>query len=320
MAKKPSPPRLEDHNARVLRLARDYDKKYRPVVIVIGKRYNLWDEQHSLLSVRSIARETWRYTDSRKPMSERNVKRLLSEMELAGVLKPDPRRRWNGSQASSVRVLDFHQSIRLGRPVAHLWDAPLPADVTPDVTPSDTPLSPLELSSISPNNSLTNSLGRERGQDHPGGEREKEKGICNTYSFWEVKEARNRSARDAAKGSGMLKAARRQQAGRMGHRASTVGTDGAQAREWAVFRQDRPPKFDPPAHAQTVTLSKAEATFMWTYFRKADRNGKGEFLASRGQREILMARHDQPRSHQPAPARAGGQGAGPGRRGRPARR
>jgi hypothetical protein len=36
MADQPKHPRLENHNARVRRLARDYDAKFRPVVIVIA--------------------------------------------------------------------------------------------------------------------------------------------------------------------------------------------------------------------------------------------------------------------------------------------
>jgi hypothetical protein len=290
--------RLDDHNARVLRLARDYDKKYRPVVVVVGKRYNLWDDQHSLLSVRSIARETWRYTDSRKPLSERSVKRLLSEMELASVLKPDPRQRPNGSQASSVRVLDFHQAIRFGRPVAHLWDAPLRAeDDTPGDTPSDTPVTPLELSSISLTNSLNNSVKTEEKGASPSREIERGPGFARpvkdtaqddsarargTAQPSTVRPAQDRAQRDAdarAKSSGICN--------------TFIAWEVKGSGKKVAFRKDKPPRHKPPKRARVIELSPVEASFM---FRCLDQAGYGAFVLAkpfeRASRMKMYAKHD----------------------------
>jgi hypothetical protein len=281
MAKQPMHPRLPDHNARVLRLARDYDKKFRPVVIAIAKHMNL-ETGDSFPRVQLIMRESARYTGNRKPLSRASVFRLLAEITDAAALKTEARFGPTGRQRSSIRYLDVHVAIRFGQPVEHLWDAPLPGDETPGKTPGETPdETPITLS-ISPINSPPNSDERERGQDHPGGERGRDEnttgdaGICNTYVFWKIK----------GKAGAKVPA-------RASRKAPVLGQAGARAavREWAVFPADRPPAYTPPDHAQTVTLTGAEASFMWTYFRKDDWDGKAGFLASRGRRKMLMDRH-----------------------------
>lgn len=141
-----NPAALADHNARVRRLARDYDKKYRPVVLVIGYRTNLGTDS-TFVRVSKIAAATARYTDNKKPLSRASIFRLLAEMEKAGAVKTearfDPR---TGRQRSSVRVLNVRVAIRFGQPVEHLWDSPLPAgggrtECAP-LTPDETPMTP----------------------------------------------------------------------------------------------------------------------------------------------------------------------------------
>ena len=288
MAKVPAHPRLDDHNARVLRLARDYDKKFRPVVIPLGKRMNL-ETGDSFPRVQLIMRDSARYTDNRKPLSRSQVFKLMAEMAGAGALKTEPRFGPTGRQRSSIRYLDVHVAIRFGQPVEHLWDAPLPGDETPDETPGETPdETPITLS-ISPINSLPDSDVRERGQDHPGGERGRDEnmtddaGICNTYIFWRIK----------GKAGAKVPARTSRKAVVLGEiSAQSHARARAAVREWAVFPADRPPAYAPPGHAQTVTLTRAEASFMWTYFRKDDWDGKAGFLANPGLRKMLMDRHD----------------------------
>lgn len=142
MAHQPKHPRLPAHNARVLRLARDYDQKYRPVLIPIAKHMDL-ETGDSFPRVATIMRESARYTDKRKPLSRASVFRLLAEMEAAGAIKTEARFRPTGRQRSSYRYLDLHVAIRSGQPVEHLWDAPLPGDETPDETPVRPRMRPL---------------------------------------------------------------------------------------------------------------------------------------------------------------------------------
>lgn len=166
---------LADWNARVRRLARDYDKKYRPVVLVIGYKTNLATES-TLVRVSKIAAATARYTDDRKPLSERQVQRIMAEMIKHGAMKVEERWGTTGRQRSSVRILNVRVSIRFGKPVEHPWDAPLPpvlyssgAQGIPDVTPDVTPIT---ISSLPKNYPLTNSPGcageEDRIVDEPG--------------------------------------------------------------------------------------------------------------------------------------------------------
>jgi hypothetical protein len=267
-------PRLPDHNARVLRLARDYDKKFRPVLIPIAKHMNL-ETGDSFPKVATIQKESARYTDDRTPLSRASVFRLLAEMRDAGAIKTEARFGPTGRQRSSYRYLDLHVAIRCGQPVGHLWDASLPAGETPDETPYETPdETPITLS-ISLKNSPSNSVKTgekeaspsreiERG---PGSARpaedttrakddspavEESSGMCNTYTFWQ------------AKGSGT----------------------------WAYFRDDKPSRQTPPKRAKKVTLSPYEASFMWKHLH---RNQHVDFLrASKAVRSTMMAHHDRP--------------------------
>lgn len=264
MAKVPAHPRLADHNARVLRLARDYDKKFRPVVIPLGKHMNL-ETGDSFPRVQLIMRDSARYTDRRKPLSRSQVFKLLAEMDQAGALKTEPRFGPTGRQQSSIRYLDVHMAIRFGKPVEHLWDAPLPGDETPGETPGETPdETPITLS-ISLTNSPSNSVKTGEREASPSREIEREdrakasvpavgksSGMCNTYTFWTVK------------GSGT----------------------------WVYFRADKPPRQTPPKWATTVTLSPDEARFMWKHLH---RNQHVSFLrASKTVRSNMMAHHDRP--------------------------
>ena len=99
MASKPSHPRLAEHNARVLRLARDYDKKYRPVLIPVAKHVNL-ETGDSFPRIQLIMSESARYTGNRKPLSRASVFRLLAEMADAGAIKTEP---GSGQPAASGR-------------------------------------------------------------------------------------------------------------------------------------------------------------------------------------------------------------------------
>src|ERR1700722_5959183 len=85
-------------------------------------------------------------TPTTTPLSERQVQRLMAEMINVGAMKVEERWGGTGRQRSSVRILNVRLAIRFRQPVAHLWDAPLPAEpsiegsdrplyVTPDVTP-----------------------------------------------------------------------------------------------------------------------------------------------------------------------------------------
>lgn len=279
MAKQPMHPRLSDHNVRVLRLARDYDKKFRPVVIPLGKRMNL-ETGDSFPRVQVIMRDSARYTDNRKPLSRSQVFKLMAEMAGAGALKTEPRFGPTGRQRSSIRYLDVHVAIRFGQPVEHLWDAPLPGDETPGKTPHETPdETPITLS-VSLKNSPSNSVrtgekgaspsreiergpgaarrdkdaarpsvaqpGQDRAQ-RDADTRAKSSGICNTYIAWEVK------------GTGKR----------------------------VMFRKDKPPREKPPKGAKVVELSPAEASFMWRCVRKDYR--PGFVLATPGARANWMS-------------------------------
>jgi hypothetical protein len=241
MAHQPMHSPLSAHNARVLRLARDYDKKYRPVLIPIAKHMNLETGQ-SFPGVATIMRESARYTDKRKPLSRSQVFKLLAEMTAAGAIKTEARHGPTGRQRSSIRYLDIHVAIRFGKPVEHLWDAPVAEDKTPDETPRKTPdETPITLS-ISLDNSPSNSVKtRERGaspsREIEGGPGKDSPGICNTFIAWEV----------GKKGSGKL----------------------------VAFRKDNPPRQKPPKHARIVELTPAEASFM---FRCLDKDQMPGFI------------------------------------------
>ncbi len=190
MARQPMHPRLPDHNARVLRLARDYDKKFRPVLIPIAKHMNL-ETGESFPRVETIMRESARYTDDRKPLSRASVFRLLAEMRDAGAIKTEARFWPSGRQRSSYRYLDLHAAIRFGQPVEHLWNAPLPEDETPHETPAETPgetpdETPITLLELSPNsrkNSPSNSSLETKtvGPIPSGEEVEEATGYNNSY-------------------------------------------------------------------------------------------------------------------------------------------
>ena len=118
--------KLADHNERARRLARDYDKKYRPVVLSLAYHMNL-ETTESFPRTKVICRESARYTDNGEPLSRRSVFRLLAEMTEAGAIKTIPRFGPTGRQRSSIRYLNTRVAIRFGQPVEHLWDAPLAA-------------------------------------------------------------------------------------------------------------------------------------------------------------------------------------------------
>ena len=76
--------------------------------------------------------------------------------------------------------------------------------------------------------------------------------MCNTYKVWKVKASGN----------------------------------------WVYFRADKPSRQTPPKHAQEVTLSPEEATFMWKHLARREHVG---FLRSpKHARARLMAYHDRP--------------------------
>lgn len=265
MADKPKHPRLPAHNARVLRLARDYDQKYRPVLVPIAKHMNL-ETGDSFPRVATIMRESARYTDKRKPLSRASVFRLLAEMEAVGAIKTEPRFGPTGRQRSSIRYLDVHVAIRFGQPVEHLWDAPVAEDETPGETPHKTPdETPITLS-ISLNNSPSNSVKTGDKGASPNREIEREDqaeilaraeasspGMCNTYTYWQVKRSGN----------------------------------------WVYFRADKPSRQTPPKSAKQVTLSPAEAKFMWSHL-PTRHDHVGFLKSSKAARQFMMAHHDRP--------------------------
>lgn len=271
MAHQPRHPRLPAHNARVLRLARDYDQKYRPVLIPIAKHMNL-ETGESFPKVATIMRESARYTDNRKPLSRASVFRLMAEMTGASAIKTEARFGPTGRQRSSIRYLDVHVAIRFGQPVEHLWDAPVAEDETPGETPRETPdETPITLS-ISLNNSPSNSvktgekgaslsreIEREDQAEVPARAEasspavEKSSGMCNTYTYWQVKRSGN----------------------------------------WVYFRADQPSRQTPPKSAKTVTLSPDEARFMWSHL-PTRHDHLGFLKSSKAVRQFMMAHHDRP--------------------------
>jgi hypothetical protein len=137
---------LSDWNRRVRRLANDYPRKYRPIVLSLGYHVNL-DEglSRTYIRVDTIVRESARYTASGQPLQKRYVKRLLAELEKAGAIKSEAR--WSedtGRQVSSWRTLITAVSVdRYGFTRAHDFWAPFPQvdekKDTPRDTPEDTP-------------------------------------------------------------------------------------------------------------------------------------------------------------------------------------
>ena len=262
MARQPKHPRLPAHNERVVRLARDYDKKYRPVVIPIAKHMNLVTGD-SFPKVATIQKESARYTGDRKPLSRASVFRLLAEMRDHGAIKTEARFGPTGRQRSSYRYLDLHVAIRFGQPVEHLWDAPVAGDETPGETPGETPdETPITLS-ISLKNSPTNSgktreVGAspsreiERGPGFARPAKDESSGMCNTFMVWKSKST-----------------------GKTVH-----------------FRTDKPSRQTPPKHAKKIILSPAEASFMFRLL--SPREQPGFLLASNARRQYMMDKLDGP--------------------------
>ncbi|MGH3401487.1 MAG: hypothetical protein ACRDRJ_03060 [Streptosporangiaceae bacterium] len=140
---------LDDHNARVRRLARDYAPKYRPLVFSLGYHANLAEGLgRTFIKIETIVAESARYTASGKPLQVRYVKRLLSEMQRVGALKAEARYREDtGRQTSSYRALVTSVSVdRHGNARAHDFYAPFSESAqvtgkkdTPQDTAQDTP-------------------------------------------------------------------------------------------------------------------------------------------------------------------------------------
>ena len=249
MARKPSHPRLPDHNARVRRWVKDFDDTtLHPILLVLGYGVDLDDNTYKY-NVVAIANGMARYREGMKPVRS-TVFAQLAKLEALGIIKNEDQFGPTGRQRITHRIVDFHQAVRFGRPVDHLWDAPLP-DETPDRTPSETPgrtpdrtpsLS-LTVSELSSTNSFSERDGAspsreiERGPGRARPDKDAS-GICNTFIAWEVK------------GSGKK----------------------------VAFRKDKPPRQKPPKHARVVELSPAEASFM---FRCLDRDQWPDFILAK---------------------------------------
>ena len=282
MAHQPDP-RLAAHNARVLRLARDYDKKYRPVLIPIAKHMNL-ETGDSFPRIQLIMRESAQYTDNRKPLSRASVFRLLAEMADAGALKTETRFGPTGRQRSSYRYLDVHAAIRFGKPVEHLWDAPLPEDETPGETPHETPdETPITLS-ISHKNSPSNSV--RTGEKGASPSREIERGPGAARPDRDV--ARDDPARARDTGRPVQDRAQRDadtRARSSGICNTFIAWEVKGTGKKVAFRKDNPPRQKPPKSARVVELSPAEASFM---FRCLDRNQWPAFILDPPYRRASM--------------------------------